>query len=509
MFLKMLTLSLQRLVAFVCAAFLSLSAIAQSELPPSALPAGGLEPDGAEVVLLDELDISLGANSVILNYFFTNPSSDEVQQGLIFRLPRLSYAAVQADAQLRSLRRLNFIDARIRRNGRRFDFESRLRLFYGEEDVTARLASFISGQTISDILEQIPLDDLIPADIEPDRNLLSLGLEFFWTETFPPVSGRQIALIYRPYAGFFRLDTLSSNRFTSSQIGSWRSALNQAFCLSHPENADLSSALANLPAASGQNTLLNGLPASPGLLQSAVLDLSRHHRWQNSLGQFTLTVDPHLYSERGARIPGSRSFTAFCGRQSEAFDPEGVIRLTRSNTVLNEMTAVLFLHDTAGNDELENQLIVQNLFDGSDCRPHNGLLVPCSDMRQLAPDEVAAFSAEALAVAQLEILARRGARFTDVATRRHFERFDWYEPYTTSPVLSAVERGNILLFERVRLEKLNGTAATIVAPAARSGSGIEVRTLAPVPPVADVASPQPAAAGSPSTPQAPAAPENQ
>ncbi len=76
-----------------------------------------------------------------------------------------------------------------------------------------------------------------------------------------------------------------------------------------------------------------------------------------------------------------------------------------------------------------------------------GFLFPNSHTKRILPRELEGLSKQELRVARNEIFARRGRHFKSADLKRHFNRFDWYEPFTWNPKLNRIEKANVNLIK--------------------------------------------------------------
>lgn len=72
-----------------------------------------------------------------------------------------------------------------------------------------------------------------------------------------------------------------------------------------------------------------------------------------------------------------------------------------------------------------------------------GQILPDSDRRRLAEDDIAQLGPLELRLARNEIYARKGRRFNTPVLRDHFSRFDWYRPTSDDVSLTTVEQANV------------------------------------------------------------------
>lgn len=163
-------------------------------------------------------------------------------------------------------------------------------------------------------------------------------------------------------------------------------------------------------------------------------------------GYTNVRANPGTDAAIVARVNAGEAFTTY--EQQGAFwavrTADGVtgymarsrIRLLRDGAPVAATSAPAVDRSSSGADDEGSEPATQT-------GDREGLIIPDSDRRRLAEEDIAQLGPLQLRLARNEIYARKGRRFRTPVLRDHFSQFDWYRPSSDNVTLTAVEQANV------------------------------------------------------------------
>lgn len=163
-------------------------------------------------------------------------------------------------------------------------------------------------------------------------------------------------------------------------------------------------------------------------------------------GYTNVRAKPATDSAIVARVNAGEAFTTY--EQSGAFwavrTADGVTGYMARSRIRLLRDGVPVAATSATTDDRQNTSPGDEWSDpGAQSGDRQGQILPDSDRRRLAQDDIAELSPLQLRLARNEIYARKGRRFKNEVLRNHFSQFDWYRPASDDVSLTTVEQANV------------------------------------------------------------------